>query len=395
LGGPLDGIVVKLLYLSNSAFPSRLASSVHVMKMCAAFAAHGCDVTLASYTNTGLAEKTSEDEFRYYGVSASFRHIKGRSPRLLTRIPVLRSVVRLVFCGLACHKVEPDVVYGRDVFSTAVATVLRFPVVLELHQPVIGVGRGLGAFFRRHAFRLTIQGAGFRGLVVVSEQLRAHYEARYPGLFDSIVVAHDGADPPQEPVVRPLPGLGAFNVGYAGNLFTGKGVEVIVGLAAACPWASFHVVGGLDSDVRHWQEKSAGLANLRYHAYVPHSEVRSILENFDIVLAPYQSVVYGFKPRQNIAAWMSPLKIFEYMAAGRAIICSDLPVLREVLTDGETARLCHPERLDEWRRAVEELRESPELRRELGKAAQRVLIERYTWTGRGSRIAASMWDRRC
>jgi glycosyltransferase involved in cell wall biosynthesis len=92
---------------------------------------------------------------------------------------------------------------------------------------------------------------------------------------------------------------------------------------------------------------------------------------------------------------MSPLKIFEYMAAGRAIICSDLPVLREVLTDGETARLCHPERLDEWRRAVEELRESPELRRELGKAAQRVLIERYTWTGRGSRIAASMWDRRC
>ena len=70
-------------------------------------------------------------------------------------------------------------------------------------------------------------------------------------------------------------------------------------------------------------------ANVELAGYLPHGEVASFLAACDVLLAPYQrqvSIASGF----DTARWMSPLKIFEYMAAGRLVLCSDLPALREV-----------------------------------------------------------------
>ena len=78
---------------------------------------------------------------------------------------------------------------------------------------------------------------------------------------------------------------------------------------------------------------------------------------------------------------MSPLKVFEYMAAGKPVLASDIPALREILRDGETALLLPPGEPEAWAAA-------------LGARARAVFLSEYTWDARAARILARLPPRR-
>jgi glycosyltransferase involved in cell wall biosynthesis len=115
-----------------------------------------------------------------------------------------------------------------------------------------------------------------------------------------------------------------------------------------------------------------------------------VLSNYyarlDIVLAPYQRRVALRGGRGDIARWMSPLKIFEYMAAGKPVVASDLPVLREVLEDGREALLVPPDDIEAWAAAIERLLASPELRQRLSRSAHQKFMRQFTWQARARKM---------
>jgi glycosyltransferase involved in cell wall biosynthesis len=82
----------------------------------------------------------------------------------------------------------------------------------------------------------------------------------------------------------------------------------------------------------------------------------------------------------DTANFTSPMKVFEYLASGRAIISSDLPVLREVLNE-HNAVLLPPENVDVWDDALQTLAADSDRREALGKQA-RTDADRYTWLKR-------------
>lgn len=84
------------------------------------------------------------------------------------------------------------------------------------------------------------------------------------------------------------------------------------------------------------------------------------------------------------------MKMFEYMAAGKAIVSSDLPVLREVLTHERNALLVPPDDVDAWATAVKRLIDDPELRRRLGETARADLLAHYTWEARAKKVLAGL-----
>jgi glycosyltransferase involved in cell wall biosynthesis len=85
--------------------------------------------------------------------------------------------------------------------------------------------------------------------------------------------------------------------------------------------------------------------------------------------------------------YASPLKLFEYMACGRAIVAPNQPNIREILTSGENAILFDPEESGALWRAIRHLAADPQLRERLGCAARRTLDERdYTWQGNASKV---------
>jgi glycosyltransferase involved in cell wall biosynthesis len=83
---------------------------------------------------------------------------------------------------------------------------------------------------------------------------------------------------------------------------------------------------------------------------------------------------------------MSPLKLFEYMASGKPILASDLPVLREILTDGVNCKLASPDDPSEWVKALELLVQDRAYAMKLGDVAKKELIEKYTWKCRAQKV---------
>ena len=79
---------------------------------------------------------------------------------------------------------------------------------------------------------------------------------------------------------------------------------------------------------------------------------------------------------------MSPLKLFEYMAGGKPIICSDLPVLMEVLHHEKNGLMASSTDPESWAKEIRKLKDSPKMRERLGRQAQQDFFAHYTWEKR-------------
>jgi len=368
---------MKIVYIIASTIPSRTANSIHVMKMCQAFAQNGHEVTLIVPDNQANCEPGVEDVFDFYGVERCFEIL------YLPLLPVKgKGLIFGALAGGKAKRLQPDLVYGRDLPGCFSASLQGLPVVFESHAPIEGS-------FYSTIFRMFIKRPTLRKFVVITHALKDYYSERYPFLSEKIIVAPDGADPVSKSIKSvALPNKGKrLQVGYVGHLYPGRGIDVIYQLAERCPWADFHVVGGTNEDIDTIRTRMASLANLHLHGFIPPAEVERYRIAFDILLAPYQrkvSVAGG--GTTTTEKWMSPLKVFEYMAAGKPIICSDIPVLREVLVDKQNALLCDPENIDSWEKALITLSGNESMRIQLGETAQKDFARRYSWRSRAEKL---------
>jgi glycosyltransferase involved in cell wall biosynthesis len=346
------------------------------MKMCAALARLGHDVTLVTKLCPDRQEAGVDDEFGFYGVPPSFEVVK--LPRPLAPGGSLRYLwgMRRLLRG----SVPWDLVYCRDLGGAWLAVRRGLPVLFEAHG--LPAGRGSLLIHKR-----LLAAPSLRRLVVISgalEQRWRELELLAGGV--TVVVAHDGADA----LDMPAPAAeGAPDrprrIGYVGHLYEGRGVEVLVTLAGRLPQCEFHVIGGREPELASWRSRATG-SNLIFHGFVPPGRLAETYAMLDVLLMPYQRQVAVAGGRSDTSDWMSPMKLFEYMATGRPIISSDLPVLREVLVDRENALLVPADKPDCWENALRELLEQPDLRRRLGRAARQLLLDEYTWDARARRV---------
>ena len=170
-------------------------------------------------------------------------------------------------------------------------------------------------------------------------------------------------------------------VSCSGHLYEGRGAELFVQLAARFPEADFHWFGGTPDAVEHWREETsrAGLSNVVFHGFVPRERLPLAEAACDVLLMPYAKHIAG-SGGGNSAEICSPMKMFEYMAEGRCILTSALPVIREVL-DESCAVFCEPEDADAWEAGLRSVLSDAGLREKLGSEAKR-RSEAYTWQKR-------------
>jgi len=373
-----------IYYLSCSPIPSQKANSIQVMKMCQAFALHCKEVVLFC-----IQRKGEKDLHKYYGVKKSFKIIPVKLPgiKFLNRI-----IYALIVFGRLKKKNAAGILYSRDIFSTGVICLLNpqnFSIVFEAHAPP-------STKLRKRVLKFIFKSKYFKGVVSISEALKQEYLRIYGNLIiDKIVVAHDGADSSQIPKVmldqQSYAQKGErLKLGYIGSLFPGKGSEIIMQLAKKLPAYEFHVVGGSKEQIEELQEMHP-CENITFYGFVSPEKIYDYMDKFDVMLAPYKSKVIVGSGTLDISKWMSPLKLFEYMGGGKPIVASDLPVLKEVIKDDKIALLADPDNLEEWEYRIKHL-ESEEKRSELGKNAQKVFFENYTWEKRTIYILKKLFD---
>jgi len=365
---------MEVYYIANAVIPSHRAHTVNIMNMCGGFAAAGYPTTLITSRRRETATEAA-DVWKFYGLPKQFS-IKRLFIFANPKIPSL-----FQYRSLRHVRKDNALLMTRHLTVAARAVHQNRRTVFECHRPEYSNGHLLTELIQSDLFRL----------VLITGALKEHWTRRLgEDAAEKMLVAPDAVFPERYSAAQKDVRPGApLKAGYAGSLARGKGIELIVRLAEMSKddSMSFHVAGGEPEEVAAWRKKTEGLAGLQFHGHMPHSCIPSFLADMDILLLPNQLHVFSPESSTDIGQWTSPLKMFEYMAAGRPVIASDLPVLREVLEHGKNAWLVAAEDPGQWRQALLALGKESTLRRQLGERARSDAENNYTWTKRAQKIA--------
>lgn len=362
----------RIAYVHNYFIPSRAASTFHITKMCQALVQEGYPTTLFAYQSDLPVASIPH----HYGLRASFDVVLMRPFRPLRGHDVAFRVARRI------KRAGFLLVFSRALVSALWTARLGIPTIYETHLPP---GKRLGQYYlgwllRQHTFKK---------LVVIGDILKAIHLERYPGLLspEQIIIEPDAVDLerfaelPTPTEARHHLGLPEqFTVGYAGNMYRGRGIELLMELAERLPDVQFLLAGE--------HHNHSGPSNARFLCFVPNAELPTVLAACEILLMPYQQQVEVQGTAISTHAWMSPMKMFEYMAAERLIISSDLPSLRQVLNE-QNAVLCDPTAAEQWEATIQRAQDNPTWAAQLARQARQD-VQAYTWRGRVRRIMASI-----
>jgi glycosyltransferase involved in cell wall biosynthesis len=324
----------------------------------------------------------------------------GPVARLKRRLPrwayeVLEIGYNLVAgCRLAraVRKHRPDAIYERyNLFLLCGPWVARrfgLPLLLEVNAPLSderarhsGLAlKRLGDFCENRVWRAA-------GMVLPVTHVLAE-EVRARGVPAArIAVVPNGVDRDRFPAgvdsdgARRRLGLeGRLVLGFTGFVRAWHGLEDMVTLLGELgPRYNAHLLLVGDGPARAGLERHAhalGLAHrLTVTGVIDRDAVTDHIAAFDIALQP------------AVTPYASPLKLFEYMALGRAILAPDTPNIREVLTDGQDAVLFDPERPGALADAIRGLCADPALRQRIAAQASATIDRRaFTWDRNAGRL---------
>lgn len=367
---------MKIFYLANVRLPTEKAHGLQIMKTCEALANAGAEVVLCIPSGRN---KTDADPFVYYDVKKVFTIRKVFALNLLGMRPAkLGFVLSQLSFGAGVSRVymhEDDVVYSRDEYSLYPLSFYKKNIYFEAHD-----GRS-NVFMRRIAGHAT-------GIVGITKGCTDFYAER--GVSPSrLAVAPDAVelgqfeaknDPLSLRNSLKLPPKGPI-ITYSGSLglYSWKGVDVLLESLKNVPIreAHFMIVGGNPREIEDLKKQYPDPRIIFVGRVAPH-KVPDYLLASDILVLPNKS---GDSMSEKFT---SPMKLFEYMAAGKPIISSDLPSMREVL-NGKNALFVTPNDPNALGAAIEKLVKDDGLARSLAIQAKND-SKNYSWEKRAEKI---------
>jgi glycosyltransferase involved in cell wall biosynthesis len=370
---------MKIALITNSRIPSLTANSIQAMKVAQALIQIGHDVRMFAPREAEPA--TRESLMTHYGLRVV--------PRL-ELLPSLKGLKRLDFivhAQRAARRFGAELIYTWLPQSAVLGLWMKYPVVLEMHADVTGL---LGAWWVRQFWRAK----GRKTMTVTTSALRNALERTTKLKFEdeAVVAAPNGVEleryanlPSPSEARRQLNLPEGLTVGFTGHIYPGRGADLLFELAKQMPRVNFLWVGGTPELVSFWKAKlaEARAANVTMTGFVEHSLIPLYQAAADVLLMPYARTIEA-SSGQDIAEVINPMKMFEYMAAGRVVVTADLPVIREVLNEN-SALFCKAGEIGDWRLAIESLLTDEPRRLALGAQAKRD-VEKFSWVKREERV---------
>jgi len=337
----------EIVVVANTRLPSQRAQALQVVQTSAAFERCGYRTTVLHALRAQVEPlPAGVDVYTWYGVPAGPRPVVRAVPCVdwIDAVPVRwqywpARLQERTFARNAARVVAREhpqaFVYAREV---------------EAALPLLRKGRK-GVFVEVHRVP---EGRLRRAELLECAQLQAGCVAISGGVqadllalgvrAEQLVVEHDGfestrfAHLPDKAAARQTLGLAPDVpvVVYTGGLLEWKGVDVLVDAARLLPHVQFVIAGGMASDVARLRVKAAGLAHVRIDGFVAPELVSLYLAAGDVGVVPNRS-----QPAIS-SKYTSPLKVFESLCSGLPLVVSDLPSLRDVLTE-HTAEFVPPD----------------------------------------------------
>src|SRR3989344_4820071 len=392
---------MKLVYLSLARIPSEKAQSNQIMKFCSALVSKGLEVTFIVpkrwHQSKEMRAQHSPNIFSYYGVNPfNFRQLPCIDLLEVTPYIVQRLLAFPLYCASFLFALffflllrdTADIYYVRD-YPTAsllrlIALFKKIRVVFELHS------------LHPHSIFFLLALSKRFSYVVLTHATRERLSKLAGIRPERILVAHDAVDERvlsfSESSVTTKERLGLPDkkiIGYIGRFHTlgmEKGLETLIQamqiVLRKFPETMLCLVGGPNEMIPGYTTLAAKLGmneKLLVFDYVVPAEVKQFINSFDVCVIP-------FPWTEHFAYYASPLKLFEYMAAGKPIVATGLPSIREILQDGTSAVLVRPSDSESLANGILRVLTDEALAKKIGENAKKEVMQKYTWEKRARAV---------
>jgi len=366
------------------------AEGVHIGEMVNAFQLLGNTVEVVCPGGHSRARGESSTDA---ALISRFKHLMPKC--LFSLAQILYNVKSYQRVVEAIDRFCPDFLYERyacfNYGGIKAARERGLPIIVEFNTPYsIAWARYDKLYFRRTASRIERQIVDLADLVVtVSTALKQILiDQGVPG--DKILVTPNAINPEYLKSVRPGTVRQQYGlqdrtvVGFVGSLRSWHGIDLLMAVIPSVlrvnPRCHFLIVGTgeLADQFRNHIRRCQLETNVTFTGRVPHERVLDYVEAMDIALMP-NSNEYG-----------SPMKVFEYMAMGKATIAPRLGPLEEIITHDQTGVLVEPGNAEVLTDAICRLSFDRNLRNTLGDAAHSHVLANHTWQINAQRVLASV-----
>lgn len=362
---------MNILYIADFTLPTNRAYAIHVFKMLDAFNDHGIKSKLfIPYFD----EKRIKKSINFFDI----RGLKSISiNKIFNKQRNLNFFYRLFFGFLVAKKIKKisgkDLLITRSLIASIFLSLFKIDHFLEIHQELKGLTKFLLINLNFINSRFIIKN------IFVSKALANFYKHK----TNKFKVLHDGVDLSRFKIKKIKK---VKKISYVGSFYKGRGIDLIIQIAKELKKFNFFLYGKRDEKFKNLP------SNIRLKPFVDQSKVAQILINSDLLLLPYSKRVYISKDTSSPdnSKFMSPLKLFESLASGTPILCSNIKVLREILKNEHNSLLINNfENKNEWIKKIKGISKDYKKLKFISQNAKKT-SQKYTWFKR-SKVFLDMY----
>ncbi|MDO8183822.1 MAG: glycosyltransferase [bacterium] len=359
---------MKIIFINNLRLPTEKAYGQSIGSMALALSAAGQQVQVI-----GNKSAKSLDFFKFYNLPRSFEFTAlastkllpyrfGRSADYVNRVLFLAAIIWQNFS-------KQSVFITRQPEIAWLLGILGYEVIFDAHRFPERWGGLLIYLIKRVRF----VAANSYGTAAAFE--RANFY-RLKILPNGVDLARFANLPPKTKNTK--------TALYLGHLYNWKGIRVILAAAAAAPDIKFKIAGGpeREKEALKLEVEKRRLNNVEFIGVISPDAVPACLATADVLIysASANSIEAKF--------YTSPIKLFEYLAAGRPVVVADLPSVREVVSEQEVAFYSAGDGLALAAAFRNILQDQPAAARRV--VAGRELIKNYTWDKRAEKLLTAI-----
>ncbi len=379
--------MLKILYLSDARIPSEMANSVSIVNLCNAYSKNGIEVDLIKpwrYSNRNIK---INDIFNKYNLENNFNIIDIPYPdtsifeKILPEVilrPINYATKRLwqnYAVKYVMNNFSPDIIHMRNNMPYALNSLINenVHIVLEFYDEPSN--------FYIDTYKRAIQSSKKIILTAITSNLACKISQLFDIDQERIFISPSAANISKFNDHKLEFKVNKKNILYVGSLQQNRGIENFIISSQNIADHNFIIVGGDQKESEELKKKFVINKNSNL-TFVPHQSQLNLLNYYkiaNILILPMSG------NQQHTKLYASPNKLFEYMGSGKPIIASNLPSIREILTDNETALLFNADDPIDLTEKINQLINDDLLAKKLSFNSKK-LSELFSWEAKASNL---------
>lgn len=373
----------KILYIHDTLLSSEQANLIQVISMCEAFSKLGHEVILA----VPKSNIEIEEAYEYINNLFSLKH----GFKIIYFKKVINNKISKYLDHYKIKKIitnnNPDLCYVRNVLFLKESIKNKVNTIYETHNNKLHLG---SKFINRILLFILKQNSKKEKLIkiiCISNELKKYWgknglpieklEVLHDGFKKEYFIQYRGVKETKKKLGFPT---NKKIVMYTGSLYHNREISSIISLASNIKDVIFIVIGGPEKQKEYYEKEARliNINNIKFMGRIDHKKIPEFLFSADVLLALWSSKVQTIN-------YCSPLKLFEYMAAGRHIVATGFPTILEVLKDKKNAFISEPDNYNSLLKTMKEAL-SMNYPSKIAENARDDAFNYYSWTSRASFI---------